>query len=274
MVRALLTHRNTPDVGCKLSPAQILLGRPLRDTLPFLQKEIMCFNSPQVHSQWRESWKLKENALRERYVKTLENLSEHTRTLPPLRHGDRVLIQNQRGRYPTKWDHSGTIVETKPNDQYVVKVSGSGRLTLRNRRFLRRFQCHDFHGTHFDERLATPSATPVPVANVPSATTAMVVPLAPPQHVVTPERSSPPPVQATPITRSRAESQQPKPTPTRLSFGSVTPSMTDMGSPQADVPTPPVVFSPRRSTRSCAARKTYDANTGTDGTIVSVPEEI
>ena len=40
MVRALLVYRNTPDPGCKLSPAQILLGRPLRDTLPCINKDV------------------------------------------------------------------------------------------------------------------------------------------------------------------------------------------------------------------------------------------
>ena len=35
MVRALLTQRNTPDPGCKLSPAQILLGRQLKGSLPY-----------------------------------------------------------------------------------------------------------------------------------------------------------------------------------------------------------------------------------------------
>ena len=48
MVRALLTHRNTPDPGCKLSPAQILLGRPLQDTLPLISKDMM-FNNDQFH---------------------------------------------------------------------------------------------------------------------------------------------------------------------------------------------------------------------------------
>ena len=135
--------RNTPDPGCKLSPAQVLLGRPLRDSLPYLNKQIMAFNNPQVHQQWRDAWEAKEDALRTRYVKTLENLSEHSRPLPPLRHGDHVMLQNQRGRSPKKWDHSGVVVESKPNDQYVVRVSGSGRLTLRNRRFLRKFIPHD-----------------------------------------------------------------------------------------------------------------------------------
>ena len=64
---------------------------------------------------------------------------EHSRTTPPLRHVDQVLIQNQTGRFPKKWDRSGIIVEVKENDQYVVKVTGSGRLTLRNRIFLRKF---------------------------------------------------------------------------------------------------------------------------------------
>ena len=29
-------------------------------------------------------------------------------------------------------------MEAKPNDQYVIKIAGTGRLTLRNRRFLRK----------------------------------------------------------------------------------------------------------------------------------------
>ena len=134
----------------------------------------MCFNNPQIHSQWREAWKLKEDALKERYVKTLENLNEHTRPLAPLRHGDHVLIQNQRGRYPNKWDHSGTIVETKPNDQYVVKVAGSGRLTLRNRRFLRVYQKHNLLNSSSNgdvrqplsgQRVITPVVSPTPTSS-------------------------------------------------------------------------------------------------------------
>jgi len=38
MVRALLTLRNTPATGCKLSPAEILFGRRLRDTLPSISR--------------------------------------------------------------------------------------------------------------------------------------------------------------------------------------------------------------------------------------------
>ena len=87
MVRALLTQRNTPDPGCRMSPAQILFDRPLRDSLPYLEKDIMTFKNPRVNEKWKNAWELKDEALRTRYVKTLENLSEHSRMLPPLRHG-------------------------------------------------------------------------------------------------------------------------------------------------------------------------------------------
>ena len=142
MMRALLTQRNTPDPGCRMSPAQILFGRPLRDALPYLEKDIMAFNNPRINQKWRQAWELKEEALKTRYVKTMENLGEHSRPLAPLRIGDHVLVQNQVGRFLKKWDRSGIIVEVKDIDQYVMKVTGTGRLNLRNRRFLKKY-CHD-----------------------------------------------------------------------------------------------------------------------------------
>lgn len=79
-------------------------------------------------------------------TRTTERLKERSRQLKPLQKGNKVFIQNQSGPHPNKWDRSGTIVEVKPHDQYTVKVDGSGRLTLRNRRFLRGF-------TPFTERI-------------------------------------------------------------------------------------------------------------------------
>ena len=68
-----------------------------------------------------------------------ERLQEHTRRLPPLRVGDHVRIQNQMGPQPRRWDRTGTVIEVRQFDQYVIKIDGSGRVTLRNRRFLRKF---------------------------------------------------------------------------------------------------------------------------------------
>jgi len=68
MVRALLIQRNTPDPGCKLSPAEVLFGRTLRDTLPYIRKDVDTFQNPQLADRWREAWRLKEESLKARYV--------------------------------------------------------------------------------------------------------------------------------------------------------------------------------------------------------------
>ena len=148
VVRALLMKRNTPDPDCKLSPAEVIFGRKIRDTLPYtgLQSSPMVFENKGINPMWREAWSQKEEALRQRYMKQLEKLESGSRLLLPLRHGERVFVQNQAGRYGTKWDKSGTIVETHPNDQYTVKIDGSGRLSLRNRQFLRKITSHELFG--------------------------------------------------------------------------------------------------------------------------------
>ena len=46
-------------------------------------------------------------------------------------------MQNQKGNKPKRWDRTGLVIEVKPNDQYLVKMDGSGSASLRNRRFLR-----------------------------------------------------------------------------------------------------------------------------------------
>jgi len=72
-------------------------------------------------------------------MKSSERWSLYTHQLPPLRVRDHVRIQNQTGSYPTKWDKTGQIVEVRQFDQYVIRMDGSGRQSLRNRRFLRKF---------------------------------------------------------------------------------------------------------------------------------------
>ena len=68
-----------------------------------------------------------------------ERWSKHTKRLPPLQVEDHVHIQNQIGNFPKRWDKTGTIIEVRQFDQYAIKVNGSGRVTLQNRKFLRKY---------------------------------------------------------------------------------------------------------------------------------------
>ena len=65
-------------------------------------------------------------------------MQNQTKSLPWLVTGEQVVIQNQTGNYPRRWDKTGTILEPKGFDQYRVITDGSRRITLRNRRFLRK----------------------------------------------------------------------------------------------------------------------------------------
>ena len=131
--RAVLQYRNTPDPDTKISPAMCVFGRMIRDFIPVILGKYF------PHDTWCDTLRAREDALRKRHIKTHKYWSEHTRRLPALAVGDQVCIQNQTGQHLNKWDRTGTVVEVKQHDQYQVKVDGSGRVTLRNRRFLRKF---------------------------------------------------------------------------------------------------------------------------------------
>ena len=68
----------------------------------------------------------------------MERLNEHTKKLAPLMVRDCVVVQNQVGNFPGKWDKTGMVVEKRNFDRYLVKLDGSGRCSLRNRKFLRK----------------------------------------------------------------------------------------------------------------------------------------
>ena len=141
---AMLQLRNTPDPDCNVSPAEILFGRPLRDAFGFCNRR-ETFSNSGIQSRWREAWSLKELALRRRFVRWSERYNERTKRLSPLNIGDRCFVQNQVGPYRRRWDRSGLIVDILPYDKYLVKVDGSGRITTRNRKFLRLFKNANFN---------------------------------------------------------------------------------------------------------------------------------
>ena len=85
MVWALLQQRNTPDRDCRLSPAEVLFGRGLRDAMPQLSRSVPIFKSDRLHNQWHQAWAAKEQAIRSRLVRSCEQLEAGSRELLTLR---------------------------------------------------------------------------------------------------------------------------------------------------------------------------------------------
>lgn len=135
----LLQYRNTPDADTGMSPSQIVFGTNRRDLLPVVS-QTPVFSSSAVHPMWRAAWQQREIALKKRFAAQVDKLQQNTRPLANLQPGDFVRLQNQTGNHSRRWDRTGTVVEARPFHQYLVKVDGSGRLTLRNRQFLRKIR--------------------------------------------------------------------------------------------------------------------------------------
>ena len=147
VTRALLTMRNTPDRDTGNSPAMLLLGRPLRDTLPLLQPWGRTespvhrgVGAQPIRSEWHDRWDLQEEALRHRLGKNVDKMEAKAHDLRPLDLQAHVRVQNQSGNAPRRWDKTGTVVgRNLALDKYWVKMDGSRRVTERNRKFLRLF---------------------------------------------------------------------------------------------------------------------------------------
>ena len=77
--------------------------------------------------------------MRARFIRTSENLNKHARPLQPFIPGNKCFVQNQTGQHAKKWYYTGTVVSVLPHDKYGIKMDGSGRVTYRNRRFLRKY---------------------------------------------------------------------------------------------------------------------------------------
>ena len=132
VARALLQHRNTPLQEIGLSPAQILYGRVLRDCIPTIEEAM------KIRPEWRMLAENRERALARRNIVNMEHYNEHAKSLPPLIPGDIVAVQNQSGAHPKRWEKTGVVAETADHRQYTIRMDGSGRCTLRNRRFLKK----------------------------------------------------------------------------------------------------------------------------------------
>ena len=121
--KGLLELRNTPRAD-GLSPAQILLGRPLRSCVPAHKSAF----KPAWHVMTKEYDK--RCALQESAVQQYNSCAK---PLSQLKVGDHVRLQDHRSK---RWELIGTVVSVEPHRSYLVKTP-SGRVYRRNRRFIR-----------------------------------------------------------------------------------------------------------------------------------------
>ena len=126
---ALMAHQNTPAQDTGVSPSVLLFGRPMRDHLPRLRREL--------RPEWEKIAESREYALAKR-VNRSDQSDTSRRELASLVVGDNVQIQNQHGNRPKRWYTTGVVTEVLPNRKYTILKDGSRRITYRNRRFLRK----------------------------------------------------------------------------------------------------------------------------------------
>ena len=129
VAQALLQYRNTPLRGINKSPAELALGRSLRDTVPLPRQRY------KIDTYWAQHLREREKVLSVSNKLTKSKYDVQAREKETLVKGDNVLCQNVRTK---KWDRSGVIVEVGDYRQYLVKMDGSGRISLRNRRHLQK----------------------------------------------------------------------------------------------------------------------------------------
>ena len=129
---AMMQYRNTPHPDTRLSPAQVVLGHQIRDFLPVIKHKY----------EPKQEWGLIQEA-RDRVMarkldrdgSRLEMYTKHQKVIPV---GDSVAVQNQTGRFPTKWDKTGTVIENMNHDKVRIRLDGSRQITVRNRRFVKK----------------------------------------------------------------------------------------------------------------------------------------
>ena len=131
VAKALLQYRNMPLPGIGHSPAQMLLGRMLKEALPTSPKKLRYDAwTTDYHKKSRvpqsEYWKHilagREIGASKKLFKSQEKYDEHKRPLAPLSVGDSVSIQNGAGNHSLRWDKTGRVVERLENRQYLVKL--------------------------------------------------------------------------------------------------------------------------------------------------------
>ena len=124
---ALLSYHSTPIGPTHLSPAELLMSRKFRTTLPILPESLQ----PKVQNY--DSVKEKDDSAKSRYKKFYDKRYS-ARNLEPVKSGDNVRIKLDNEK---RWSDPATVLGSHPDmpRSYYVQTS-DGTIYRRNRRHL------------------------------------------------------------------------------------------------------------------------------------------
>nr|XP_054591203.1 uncharacterized protein K02A2.6-like [Nothobranchius furzeri] len=131
----LLSLRNTPITGLNMSPAQMLMGRVLRSTLPCSSAVLQQSSLHNIH-----------NKIRDMQLRQKQHFDKRAKALPVLSPGDTVHMHTQRG-----WEPAVVVHQRKEPRSYMVQTP-EGKMLRRNRRHLRNIHPSLFKEVPEDEQ--------------------------------------------------------------------------------------------------------------------------
>ena len=107
--------------------------RNLRDFVPSHPKHY------KLNNKWVNLAYQRELQLQKQNEQLSKSYNKHAHPLKPLQLGTNVLVQNKHDKrhFINIWNLSGHIVEVLQHRQYKVRMDGSGRVSLRNRKHIK-----------------------------------------------------------------------------------------------------------------------------------------
>lgn len=123
----LMSYRSTRHSSTGFSPAQLLMGRNIRTTLPCLDKHL--------EPEWPNPGTVRNNdQIAKRDQKFYYDRHHGARQLTPLQEGERVRLRTDAEK---SWHTRGTVLQHASTPRSVVIQTDTGSVLRRNRRHLR-----------------------------------------------------------------------------------------------------------------------------------------